>query len=169
MKKLLGCFLCVMLLFFGVTASVQALPFAIASIVDGPNGTGGPHPDTTAGDPYFGDGVNAYNATDLNTWFGTSITGGFTNYDGFSGSLSGRFDFTGLSESYHYLSVKFDGYVALYDISGYDYFDWENPTKYAYSHARLWNPTSVPDASVILLLGSSFLGFAIYSRKCNKS
>jgi hypothetical protein len=158
-----------MLLFFGVTASVQALPFAIASIVNGPNGTGGPHPDTTAGMLYFGDGVNEYNATDLNPWFGTSITGGFTNYVGFSGSLSGKFDFTGLSESYHYLSVKFDGYVALYDISGSDYFDWVNPTKYAYSHGRLWGGTSVPDASIMLLLGSSFLGFSVFSRKRKKS
>lgn len=35
--------------------------------------------------------------------------------------------------------------------------------------ASNWGSTSVPDASVMLLLGSSFLGFAVFSRKRKES
>ncbi|MDL1985011.1 MAG: hypothetical protein LWX54_12635 [Deltaproteobacteria bacterium] len=176
MKKLLGCFLCVMLLVFGVAASVQAttivygtgwgdIPF-VATAGSGPGGDLPSNYDVTLLDEMI-DGWNLLYNPDLpdiapTPIKGLDISGYFidtsSSGDDTSGTISGL-------AGYDYLSVKYDGYVDLMYIAGRSSYDWSTDGVYGFSHARVYNPTSIPDASVMLLLGSSFLVLAVFSKK----
>lgn len=197
MMRLIQCILLVMMLVFGAAASSHALPvtcdsvdLAVTSTMDGP------HPDYTgtkyasqaaddiyAGDDFFGAGVDTYGAEELNNWFfsgDTVITGTFQPPQGLEfndGADYNDFDISATHDgiAYDFMSVKFDGYVAVLDLRGTDcdvvcwltpYTPPDSEKQYEASHARYWNSTSVPDPAAMFLLGSAcVIGFAGMRRR----
>jgi len=193
MMRFLLSSLFVMMLVFGAAASSHALQvtceaadLAVTSTMNGP------HPDYTGpkyqsetGDDFFGAGVGTYGAEELNDWFfheATVIVEPFAPTEGleFNEGAEGAYNDFDISAThdgiaYDFMSVKFDGYVAVLDLRdmGCEVVHWVTPytppnseTQYEASHARYWNSTSVPDPAAIFLLGSAcVIGFAGMRRR----
>ena len=184
MKKLLGCFLCVMLLVFGLAASVQAFPIDITTDSDVPN---------TNTDPAY---VN-YNFWDSQgaTFIGSSAdlwNEGWTTepagndklvninevldlagldpiIDGVPDlELEGTPKFGSINVSgYNYVTLKWDGVFGLWDVNGLDSFSFGEEAspalKWGLSHYGLWN--SVPEPATMFLLGTGLIVLAGFGRK----
>ena len=166
MKKMLGCFLCVMILAFGAATNIQALTI-------GPLGDADPFVGT-AGDP----GDTQDNLTNVNLviaewnlnksgdddWPLPDAVGDFEEFfDPPVGSTSGLITWDG---NYTYLTAKYGTMFDVFylaDISGSDGYSWSGSQEL--SHYRLWNPTSVPEPATMLLLGCGLIGLAGFGRK----
>lgn len=184
MKKLLGCFLCVMLLVLGAALGVQAYPIdpIAAGHIASYDGTylGGTddlvaygwsdyptyHPDQDR--PVNVSKVvelwNAANDPDYalpTTPYIEVDTGYPIDYTGGTISWSGE---------YQFLSMKWDGVFGIWDVSGLSEFDFSglagnNPKGNALSHYRLWNPSSVSEPATMFLLGTGLICLALFGRQ----
>ena len=189
MKKLLGCFLCVMLLVFGIAFSVQAVP-----LLPGPNFI----IDPTGTTPSYSPPQKALPYIDGNLWdaeYGTGYLGGTADlYDAgwatfeSSGqdnavnvnsllawnSIAPFTDVTPVAwngidkagvidvSSYEFISLKWDGVFGLWDVSGVDSFNYDG-LNWGLSHYSVYN--SVPEPATMLLLGTGIFGLALVRRK----
>jgi len=173
MKKLLGCFLCVMLLVFGSALIVQALPIP-------PEYVGGTTECTDCGDPpgahmdtlhNVNFVLDAYNDLHVGDELPSPITeGSKTEIEG-EGPISGTITFDG---GYDYLSLKYSTVFDLWWIDGassfsisdnYSPFFGEGELTNALSHYTLWNPSSVPEPATMFLLGTGLIGLALFGRQ----
>ena len=161
MKKILGCFLCMMFLVFGAALSVHATPVPIEDCITNATYLGGtldlldldPVPKQTQQDSL--ENINTilelYGDTyDLLESLPDSVEDGDP-----IGSRSGIITL----DNNQFVTLKWDTMFGVWDVSGLDSFEFTG------LDADLSNYNTIPDASVMLLLGSSLLGFAIFSRK----
>ena len=182
MKKLLGCFLCVMLLAFGAQA------FALTINDSGVVGTieAGTQSSDVANEIDWANYLLSLPVSstlviaDGNTPTDNVTENYLTSSTDYNAILTGGTQIQGATPNvsgYEYVLGKYDGQNAGYvlfnmsvfggsSIPQFSHTIWtDNTEKYELSHATGFSVTSVPDASVMLLLGSSFLVLAVFGKK----
>jgi hypothetical protein len=178
MKKLLGCFLCLMLLAFGAQAHALSITPATSPMWSG-NDTSQSVIDGIIG-PIISPAVLLYNA-DPSSGESGALAGSYST--AFNGDLSGAtisYDGGDWVGPPSYLLVK-DGNHApawyLFDlgpnppITGLDWNGKDDlvlsgfwPDGGAISHVTLYGTQSVPEPMTMLLLGSGIFGLALFGR-----
>ena len=162
MKKLLLIFT-VFLLVFGIAGGLQALPIITG---DGPVVTAPLWIGTEAN-------VSNYDYTTVNdiieNWNDAYVppasafdTLTDNSYDYASGP---NMTWTG---NYQYLTVKYATNIDLFYVDGLTSYDWAGSrigARQGFSHARLWNHTSVPEPAGMFLLGTGLIGLAALGRR----
>jgi hypothetical protein len=190
MKKMLGCFLCVLLLVFGIAFSVQAVPVSPGSeyLID-PTGstpvfsapeTPLPYIDgslwTGYGTGYLGGSAdlydagwatsdspgqdNAVNVNSLLAWSGNASLTGISQVDWNGIDKAGTIDVS----SFDFISLKWDGVFGLWDVRGVDSFGYDG-LNWGLSH---YSGVNVPVPAAIYLLGAGFVGLAGLRKKYKK-
>jgi hypothetical protein len=169
MKKLLGCFWSIILLIFWTSLSVQATPLPSSGFVDGGAVYLGGTPDLEESGwtdqvqqdtlSNIAEVIRLYNdANSASYYTPTSVPEPVE--DGYPiDSSSGEITLDGNTA---YLTLKWNHTFGLWDVGGLTSVTFS--TSKGLSHYR-----SIPDASIVLLLGSSFLCLALLTRKRRQS
>jgi hypothetical protein len=165
MKKLLGCFFCVVLLIFGTSFSAVALtvPGGYEYL-----GGGGDNDDygNVSGlvptiDPNFHEQeINP--AADHGTWTADFGAWQYLSIKAASGQATppggwALYFMSDSGESSGYYSTGFNG------VDGVQWSGWADLGSHNVSHIRLWN--NVPEPATMLLLGSGIFGLALFGRQ----
>ena len=191
MKKLLGCFLCVMLLVFFMVPSLQATPFHPMDptvIYDFPNSWQKDTPYiasdfwSTQGATYIGGSAdlwyegwtenqsagqdNSDNVTAVIGYYNTdnpSIMVPPLFDDGYKIDVANGGKSGSLSVGgYEYITLKWDGVFGLWDVRGLETFDFSG-LNWGLSHYTRWN--HVPEPATMFLLGTGLIVLAGFGRK----
>jgi len=166
MKKLLGCFLCVMLLVFGASVSavaIQTNPGDYTLL-----GDGGGNDDYASVSPYVSGLDPNYHEQEINpasdhgtwtadfgSWLYLSIKAANVNANPPGGWAVYELNPSGESSGFY--STGFNG------IDGVQWSGWHDLGSHNVSHIRLWN--NVPEPATMLLLGSGIFGLALFGRR----
>ena len=179
MKKLLGCFLCVMLLVFGmsVSAAASTVPGDYDFLIYGP-GNDQPTQVQAAWDSWSNpttipeiDTSSFYEIGGPAAWSGTwEVNNGnaylYMSVKAASGPAGGGWALYYLGD---YQTSGWFSTVATNDVGGVNYAGWYDlGGGHNMSHVRLWNANPVPEPATMLLLGSGLVALAGFGRKKKK-
>ncbi len=178
MKKLLGIFLCVMLIVFGMSGIAAALPTTPGDYDFITSGGGNDQPTQVQdawdlwGNPSFLPDIDTSSFWEIGgqaAWSGTwDVDNGnaylYMSVKAASGPSGGGFALYYLGD--YQTSGWFSTVATNLNVDGVDYLNWHDlGGGHNMSHVRLWNANPVPEPATMLLLGSGLIGLAWFGRK----